>query len=294
MRIDTVGQLMQMVLSLFISMSLLIACQRNEVPISAEEKYLPAETLRDVPYGKDPAQRMDIYLPAGRTIDSTKAVILIHGGGWNSGNKSDFITYIDSFRKRMPEYAIFNLNYRLVNGSNLFPTQEEDIKSALNFIVDQSGTYHVNRNKLVLLGASAGAHLALLQAYKYNEPRIVGVIDFFGPTDLVAMYNHPWHPLVPYALQMVTGTDPSADPELYRQSSPINFITKQSAPTLILHGSNDPVVDVSQSRQLKEALDKAEVVNELVIYPGQRHGWHGKTLSNSFDRIEDFLRKNNL
>jgi acetyl esterase/lipase len=291
MRIDPLWQLMKMILSLLISMSLLTTCQRNEAAVPVEEKYLPAQTLRDVPYGKDSAQRMDIYLPAGRTIDSTKAVILIHGGGWNGGNKSDFISYIDSFRRRMPDYAIFNLNYRLVNGKNLFPTQEEDVRSAINFIADQSTAYHVDKNKLVLLGASAGAHLALLQAYKYDDPKVIGVIDFFGPTDLVAMYDHPWHPLVPYALQMVTGTDPSANPELYRQSSPVNFVTKHSAPTLIFHGSNDPVVNVSQSKELKSALDKAEVLNELVIYPGQQHGWHGKTLSNSFDHIEDFLKK---
>lgn len=275
-------------------MSLITSFQRNKTLIPAEEKYLPAQTLRDVPYGKDSAQRMDIYLPAGRSIDSTRAIVLIHGGGWNGGNKSDFASYIDSFRTRMPDYAIFNLNYRLVHGRNLFPAQEEDIRSAVGFIADQSGAYHVDKNKLILLGASAGAHLALLQAYKYSSPDIIGVIDFFGPTDLTAMYNHPWHPLVPYALQMVTGTDPAANPELYRRSSPINFVTAHSAPTLILHGSNDPVVDVSQSIALKGALDKAGVVNELVIYPGQRHGWHGKTLSNSFDRIEEFLKKNNL
>jgi acetyl esterase/lipase len=282
---------MKMILTLLISMSIFTSCQRTE-HVVADEKNLPAKTIRDVSYGEDTAQRMDIYLPANRSTDSTKSVILIHGGGWNSGSKNDFTTYIDSFKTRMPDYAIFNINYRLVNGSNLFPTQEQDVKAAIDFIVENSKEYHINKNKLVLLGVSAGGHLALLQGYKYNNPKIAAIIDFFGPTDLVTMYQKPWHPLVPYALQMITGTTPKHNPAIYLQSSPINYVSAHSAPTLILHGGSDNIVNVSQSRSLKNKLDKAGVKNELIIYPGKSHGWQGPTLSNSFDRIEAFLDSN--
>jgi acetyl esterase/lipase len=204
----------------------------------------------------------------------------------------EFAAYIDSFRKRMPDYAIFNLSYRLVNGGNLFPTQEIDIRTAVDFIVAKSKEYHIDQDQLVLLGASAGGHLALLQAYKYNLPRIKAVIDFFGPTDLVAMYEHPWHPLVPYALKMVTGgATPVGEPNIYKESSPVNFVHTASAPTLIFHGGSDNVVDVSQSKTLQQALERAGVPQQLVIYPKERHGWQGATLSNSFDRIEAFLKQ---
>lgn len=291
MRIDPYGHLMKILLTLLISMSLFTSCQRNENVI-AEEKNLPAKTLRDVSYGKDTAQRMDIYLPANRSFNSTKSVILIHGGGWNSGSKNDFVTYIDSFKRRMPEYAIFNMNYRLVNGSNLFPAQEQDVKAAIDFIVENSLDYHVNKDKLVLLGVSAGGHLALLHGYKYNNPEIAAIIDFFGPTDLVSMYQNPWHPLVPLALQMVTGTTPTANAAIYKQSSPINYVNADAPPTLLLHGAKDEVVNLSQSQSLKKKLDDAGVKNELVVYPNKAHGWHGETLSNSFDRIEEFLEEN--
>ena len=248
--------------------------------------------MPDVSYGSDSLQKMDVYLPAGRTTDSTKSIILIHGGGWNGGSKSEFITYIDSFKKRMPDYAIFNLNYRLVNGGNLFPTQEEDIKKAVDFIVKNAGEYHISKDRLVLLGASAGGHLALLQAYKYASPKIRAVVDFFGPTDLEAMYQKPWHPLVPFALQMITGTTPGFNREIYRQSSPINFVSTSSAPTLLLHGGSDHIVDVSQSKALKKRLEEAGVIHDLVIYPKERHGWHGATLTHSFNHIESFLKAN--
>lgn len=278
-----------MLLSILLSMSIITACQRSES--APKDTFLPAKKLMNVSYGKDAAQRMDIYLPEGRSGDKTKSIILIHGGGWNAGSKSDFASYIDTFQKRLPDYAIFNIEYRLFNGSNLFPTQENDIRSAIDFIVKNSLEYGVNKTKFSLLGVSAGAHLALLQAYKYNEPRIQAVVDFFGPTDLTAMYNNPWHPMVTYALQMITGTTPSANPLAYKESSPVNYITAQSPATLILHGSNDQVVDVSQSKLLKKNLDKAGVANELVIYNGERHGWYGKSMTNSFDRIEAFLKE---
>ena len=259
---------------------------------SVKEKHASAQAFKDVSYGKDSAQRMDIYLPEGRTMDSTKAIVLIHGGGWNSGSKTDFASYIDTLKKRMPDYAIFNINYRLFNGNHLFPTQENDVRSALEFIADNAIEYQINKNKIVLLGASAGAHLALLQAYKYKDPKISAVIDFFGPTDLTAMYQRPWHPLVNYALKMITGTTPAQNAELYFQSSPINFIQAHSAPTLILHGGNDPIVNVSQSKALQSKLEKAGVVHDLVVYNRQYHGWHGPTLTHSFDRIEAFLKAN--
>src|SRR4051794_40480639 len=158
---------------------------------------------------------MDIYLPAGRTTDVTNSLVLIHGGGWNSGDKSNFAVYIDSFKHRLPGYAIFNINYRLVSANHIFPVQENDIKSAINFIADHSEQFQINKNKFVLLGASAGAHLAMLQAYKNTNPEIKAVVDFFGPTDLTTMYKHPWHPMIPSLLKIVIGTTLSANPQLY-------------------------------------------------------------------------------
>src|SRR3954454_2330334 len=205
---------MKNLLYLIFSMSLLTSYPNKNSP-----SHLPvvAETKIDVAYGKDSLQRMDIYLPAGRTSNVTKSLILIHGGGWNSGDKSNFAVYIDSFKHRLPDYAIFNINYRLVSSNHIFPVQENDVKAAVNFITTHAEEFEINKNKLVLVGASAGAHLALLQAYKNTEPKIKAVVDFFGPTDLITMYNHPWHSMIPHLLKMVTGTTLSANPDLYKQ-----------------------------------------------------------------------------
>ncbi len=273
-------------------MNIFTSCKPNEKPL-AVEKDLPQQTIPNVYYGKDSFQVMDIYLPKDRSVNHTKSLILIHGGGWNSGSKAEFSTYIDSFKTRLPDYAIFNINYRLVNGGHIFPTQEADVKAAVDFIAANAEKYHINKDKLVLLGVSAGGHLSLLQAYKYASPKIQAVVDYFGPTDLISMYNNPWHPLVPLALQMVTGTTPQQDKKLFESSSPIEFVTPQSPPTLILHGGKDEIVDVSQSKALANKLKAAGVKHQLEIYPSERHGrWYGKALTSSFDHIENFLKQN--
>ena len=269
-------------------MSILISCQQEQHALAPAQP-LPATSVYNVSYGQDSLQRMDVHLPEGRSAATTKSLVLIHGGSWNSGSKSDFAAYVDSFKKRLPDYAIFNLDYRLYNGGNTFPAQENDIRQAVDFIVSKENEYRINRSKIVLVGASAGGHLALLQAYKYRQPKIAAVVDFFGPTDLLAMYNEPWHPYLPFALQMVTGTNPALNATLYKESSPVNYVTRESAPTLILHGSNDPVVHLSQSKALQRKLEAAGVQHQLITYPGQRHGWFGATLSRSFDEIEKFL-----
>ena len=178
-------------------MSLFTSCQKGAGSVQAITDYTIAETKLNVSYGNDSMQRMDIYLPAGRSENSTKSIVLIHGGGWNAGSKNDFATYIDTLKKRLPDFAIFNIDYRLATTKTIFPTQENDVKSAIEFIAANAEEYGVNKNEIALLGASAGAHLAVLQAYRYDDVKSKAVIDFFGPTDLTTMYNKPWHSMIP-------------------------------------------------------------------------------------------------
>jgi dipeptidyl aminopeptidase/acylaminoacyl peptidase len=106
------------------------------------------------------------------------------------------------------------------------------------------------------------------------------------------MYNKPWHSMIPYLLQALTGTTPAQNIKAYKASSPVSFVTKNSPPTLILHGGSDNIVDPSQSKLLAAKLKEAGVVHDLVIYPRERHGWYGPNLTNSFERIQGFLETN--
>lgn len=190
--------------------------QNNNQPLSAQ-------TFNDVAYGNDTAQKMDIYLPANRETDTTKMIILVHGGAWLEGDKKDFNSYVSILKQRLPSYAIANINYRLATvAANHFPTQENDMKAALDFLVQKSNEYRVSQ-KFVLLGASAGAHMVLLQAYKYSTPKIKAVVSFFGPTDMALLYNSS-AANAQFAMQILLGGTPLTNPSIYQQSSPINFV----------------------------------------------------------------------
>lgn len=253
-----------------------------------------AQSYSNVSYGTDAAQKMDVFLPANRSTASTKAMIIIHGGAWSSGDKADLNAFIDTLKRRMPDYAIFNINYRLATGTaNFFPTQENDVKAAIEFIYSKRSEYLIS-DKFVLNGQSAGGHLALLHAYKYTTPvKIKAVIDFFGPSDMVDLYNNPG--LVPAAtIALIVGAIPTSNPTLYQQSSPINFANAQSCPTIILQGGADLLVNATtQSLALKNKLVTVGAVNQYVFYPIGGHGdWNAVTYTDAFNNIQAFLAAN--
>ncbi len=257
------------------------------------------KTMLNVAYGTDPLQKMDIYLPANRNITATKVLIYIHGGAWIGGDKADLNgAGIDSIRKRLPDYAVFNVNYRLaaLPSTNAFPAQELDVKAAVEFVFGNRSSYLVS-DKFVMMGHSAGGHLALLHAYKYPAPiKIKAVVDFFGPTNMVTMYSdYASNPPGQFGLAALMSGTPATNPILYAQSSPLTFATTSAAcPTIILQGGTDVIVNATtQSLALKNKLTLAGVTNQYVFYPLLPHGpWDAATNTDAMNKIQPFLAAN--
>lgn len=268
--------------AMLIIAAILFSCKKEP---SASE----AKIMKDISYGESVQQKMDLYLPVDRSEASTTTVVFIHGGGWVEGDKSDMNPYVDTLRKLMPGYAVLNINYRLAynNSVNLFPTQENDVKSAIEYYLTHADDYMVSGN-LVLLGASAGGHLAMLHAYK-NDPdgHVRAVVDFFGPFDLAALWNNGI--IQQLILYGATGSLLADNPALYASSSPSEYVTGNAPPTIALQGGADPLVPPSQTSQLIAALDDAGVANQLVYYPGEGHGWTGANMVDSFRKIVTFI-----
>jgi len=282
------------VIAVFSLLIFLFACKKTDT--NSNGITVTAKTLLNVAYGTDPKQVMDIYLPAGRRSDSTKVMVMIHGGAWSSGDKADFTASVDTLKKRLPDYAIFNINYRLSNGvSNTFPTQETDVQAAVRYIYGNASDFQVS-TKFVLMGASAGGHLAMLQGYKDSVPvKPKAIVSFFGPSNLTDMYFNPvgGNPLLSIALAQAVGKTPLQDPALYLNSSPVSFIRAGSPPTILLHGGLDPLVSPSQSVSVKNLLTLFNVTNEYVFYPTGGHGdWNTATYTDAFDKIQAFLAAN--
>jgi acetyl esterase/lipase len=277
---------MHQFLLIFTVSMIMSSCGKETInPVNPSEP----TTQLNVAYGPDPSQRMDIYLPANRN-DSTVLAVLIHGGSWANGDKSEFTSFIPELQKRLPDMAFANVNYRLVIGTrNRFPAQEADIQNAIGFLQSNVEELRIS-TKIVLLGVSAGGHLALLQGYKHNsqvQPK--AIISLFGPTDLADLYTNPVNPVTPLGLIGITGYSLEQNPAVYAESSPITYVTENSSPTLILQGAQDSLVPVNQQLRLKAKLEEKHVHVELVIYPNAGHGFYGTNLTKAFDQIGDFL-----
>ena len=279
---------------------LFTSCNKSDtVVVTPTPTPVAASTTINVAYGTDPLQKMDVYLPANRTSTSTKVLIYVHGGAWVGGDKADLNgAGIDSIRARLPDYAVFNVNYRLAvfPATNPFPAQELDIKAAVEFIYANRATYLIS-NKFVMMGHSAGGHLALLHAYKYQTPvKIKAVVDFFGPTNMVTMYSdYAANPPAQFGLAALMSGTPATNATLYAQSSPLTFATASAAcPTIILQGGTDVTVNATtQSLALKNALTAAAVVNQYVYYPLLPHGpWDAATNTDAMNKIQPFLAAN--
>jgi acetyl esterase/lipase len=281
---------MNRVIAFFILLLAVAGCKKKDQPGG-----IPAQVKLNVSYGPNTRNIMDVHLPANRSESNTPVLIMIHGGGWTEGDKADFASFVDTLKRRLPGYAIFNINYRLAgNGVNLFPSQEEDVKQCVEFIYSKRSEYKIS-DRFAIAGASAGGHLALLHSYKYTTPvKIKAVVDFFGPTDLTHFYNNPPSFLVPLLLLNVTGTTPALNPTIYQQSSPLTFAAAGSPPTIILQGGADVVVPPSQSVLLRDRLAAVGVTHQYVFYASGGHGdWNAATYADAFSKIELFLKTHN-
>ncbi|MFT3682920.1 MAG: alpha/beta hydrolase [Ferruginibacter sp.] len=247
---------------------------------------LPERIITDTMYGMDARQKMDIYLPAGRSAD-TKVIFLIHGGGWQTGDKNELNSYMSLVRNKWPEVAVVNINYRLSGNSPAVHYNEimNDIKAAVSFIITNK-TKLIVSDTLGMIGASAGAHLAMLYTYKFNTNNYVKcVADFFGPAKLSdwEWYNS-FNPWVGVAVKDVL-TQYIGEPwnqALYDSNSPYEVITAQSAPTIIFHGTADVIVPLYQSQWLKAKLATLNVPHEYYEYVLDGHGFN---VANSVDAI---------
>ncbi|MBZ4190518.1 alpha/beta hydrolase [Niabella beijingensis] len=274
---------------LFLLLFFICSCSKTDrAPVTATE---PA-VYKNLAYGDDPLQKMDIYLPANRSSSTTRVLVLIHGGAWAGGDKAEFDAFITTYlAKELPDYAVVNLNYRLYkNNTNLFPTQENDVKAALDFFNAKRRAYAVSATT-ALLGVSAGAHLALLHAYKQDHTGDCrAVISIAGPTDLTALYRTNSAMAGPLLVPVIGGT-PDQVPDRYEAASPVHFAGSGAAATLLFQGGKDPLVPASQADLLAAKLQQQQVPFQKVIYPEAGHGWGEPELTDTFKKTKAFLQQ---
>lgn len=225
----------------------------------------------NISYGSHPQQIMNLYLP--ETGEGPFPVIFfLHGGGWQGGSPDDtqVMPFIPGLKRG---FAVVSCGYRLMPEA-YFPDNLSDVKKALTFISTQADRYHLDQEKFILAGASAGAHLALMAGFTENVPsyfsfetplpKIIGIIDQFGPTDFAneekhfeesgyARMNPPSEPGQAICDRLLQ-TDTTKNPSLLRFLSPVYSVHSNIPPVLILHGRYDSMVPYQQSEELYETI----------------------------------------
>jgi acetyl esterase/lipase len=227
---------------------------------------------RDVNYCG--SQTLDIYVPAQTARQPLPLVVFVHGGGMTAGDKDNINPLLLS-SLASADYAVASINYRLAPMSR-FPAQIEDVKCSIRFLRHKAATYGLDRTKVFAFGASVGGQLVALAAltgphsvfdvgaYLDQPSSVTAVVDFFGPANLGESSGFS-----------SSGTlrvfGPDNGPGDLQRASPTHYVAPNAPPIMLVHGTQDAKVPVSQSIELYNDLAGAGDHSELVLVRNMGH-----------------------
>jgi acetyl esterase/lipase len=258
----------------------------------------------NIAYNADTLKKhlLDIYLPPNAK-DKTPLVILIHGGGWLVNDKYADLGYM---KKTMVDllnqgYALASIDYRWASQA-VFPALIQDCNRAASFLLDNAKKYNFDTNNFALMGWSAGGHLASLMGLSKNNNvptffmpnssksfKIKAVVDFYGPSDLVAIKKDE-DPNSPECILL--GDSPINRPDLAKIASPVTYVDKNDPPFLIIHGEKDDMVSPLQSKLLHSWLKTTGAKSELIIVKDAPHYGTMFDVDEIREKVVGFLKSN--
>lgn len=214
---------------------------------------------------------LNLYRPSW--VGLHPAIVAIYGGAWQNGTPANDETF--SRYMAAQGYTVVTLDYRHAPQFR-YPAQLEDVQTALSFIKTQADALEIDRQRIALLGRSAGAHLASLAAYGQSPLPIRAVVNYYGPTNLTEGYNNPPVPDpidTRAVLEAFLGGNPDRVPQLYQDASPVNHISSHLPPSLLVYPGRDHIVLPKFGRQLYEKLQAAGVRAVLLEIPWAEHAF---------------------
>ncbi len=258
----------------------LFNCKKEETITLGKNVSFTVE--KNLSYGNNSEQRLDFYLPKNK--DSIKGIfVLIHGGGWKAGDKSNLNYFALSMMEKFPDYAFANINYRLAdNTSFILPNQTNDIDNALGFLIRKQLNAKLN-TQFILLGNSAGAHLSMLYGYnnlfdnKYRT-KVKAIVNIVGPADLRDPNFANYTDYSFLQKHMIDSSKPTpTDITNLDIPNPIFWINKTSPPTISFYGNRDQVIPQSQKKILDSVLNKNNVYNLSYEFSGGHLDWSNES-----------------
>ena len=275
----------------------IISCTSDDTngntEIIEEEEVFPAIVNLNVSYGENPQQVYDIYLPEGRTSEKTKVIILVHGGGWTGGDKSEMENFVSLIQQFQPNHAIVNINYVLAYTNPpftpAFPNQFLDVGLVIDQLILQKENLHV-LPEFGLIGTSAGAHISLMYDYVYDVHDVVKMVcDIVGPTDFTDSF-YADNPLFNILLNVLV--DESAYPfgtNYAEITSPALQVSNSSSPSILFYGNQDPLVPLSNGELLEDNLSKASIDHSFTVYEGGHGDWNEASLLDLQIQLTSFI-----
>lgn len=216
---------------------------------------------------------LDLYRPVRADGHAAPCVVVVHGGGWDGGDRAQLPELNYWLARR--GYAVAAISYRLAP-KHLWPAQLEDVRAALDFLTDRAHALGIDPGRLVLMGRSAGGQLAQMAGYTASAARLRGVIAFYAPSDLYFGYvnTHENDMLKSRVLmRQLLGGPPESVRANYDAASALNFVSPRSPPTLLLHGHNDPIAWDRHSERLAARLAECKVPHAYVALPWATHAF---------------------
>lgn len=220
--------------------------------------------------------KVDIYLPP-KTNKPTPVLINIHGGGWNHGKKEEQGGFSTFFKAG---FAVANIEYRLT-GQATAPAAVEDTRCALIYLIKNAKALNIDVNKIVIMGGSAGGHLALMGGLLANNHQfdtncpaieniqVAAIIDKWGIADV---WDWGYGPNIKSKSATNWLGAKAKNKDFAASVSPMTYVSKNSPPTFIVHGDADPTVPYQQSVELHKQLLEIGVKTEFITVPGGLHG----------------------
>ena len=233
--------------------------------------------------------RIDLYTNPNSEYP-TPIVLNIHGGGWNHGEKESQTGFGSFFKQG---YAVANVEYRLVDVAPA-PAAIEDVRCALIYLYNNAENLNIDTDKIVIMGGSAGGHLALMagllgrntiydvDCHYSGDLKVAAIINKYGVTDLVPLRKAK-------SVRNWLGKQQN-DIKFIKSVSPLYYVTTDSPPIFTVHGDGDPIVPYTQSVNLYKALKEHNIKSEFITIPNGKHGKFSKAEKKMFnDKMWEFL-----
>ncbi|MFZ4930906.1 alpha/beta hydrolase fold domain-containing protein [Chryseobacterium sp. Mn2064] len=263
-----------------------IGCKEKKIHLGNEIRFDKEENIR---YGNHPEQVLDLYIPDQKNNQQKEVFIMIHGGGWRGGNKSQLTFFTLSMMQKFRDHIFINMNYRLASATQYgIPNQMNDIQSVVSYIKKKLNY----TPKLILLGNSAGGHLSMLYAYHFDaDKKVKAVVNIVGPADLS---DRSFTSYEDYSFVAKHLVDPTTLPQKIAPvnfASPVHWITEGVPPTLSYYGKKDHVIPLTQKKILDSVLRKNNVIHQSYEFSGGHLDWD-KDRNDDFliDKIEKFMQ----